>query len=192
MRVHEPRGALIDMGLQGDPCWYVRGHVSLDEAREAVHEWWAEERDDDGTSPELGPLRHCWGRWRPVREGDYGLDDDCTHVWVTRSTPAPGWARVTEVWDAAAWRCREETRAVEYAARALVQRRWPAAEIRRVNAWPWAERAQVTVQFRLAGLDVKWGPWRADRSVWISPVRRSEWVSLVALRMRWAEHGGAA
>jgi hypothetical protein len=178
-------GEVIDLDPQGEPHYYIRGHVSAEAAAEAIADWWEEQCE--APFPGIGPIAHGWARWRPAQEGDIGIEDHHTHVWQTRGTPAPGWARVTEVWDLGEWRRREEERAVEYAARQMVRRKWPRAQIVWVSGRTWARREDARVDFRLGGLDVKWWPWRRGKNMSIQPAPGDQWVSEVALLTRWAE-----
>jgi len=79
---------------------------------------------------------------------------------------------VTKVWERADYMAREERRAVDVAARARVQRRWPTALVTHVVSWPWARRADVRVSllFEREELRLDVWPWRGWRG-WLAPVR---------------------
>jgi hypothetical protein len=176
VRLVEPRGTVVEMHPPGDPGYYVRGHLSTEEATAAVVRRLAE---DDGGCPALGPCEHLWGRWAAAGPED-GPGEDAP-VWHVRDDRRPGYARVTLVWEADAWRRREESRAVEARVRSDAARRWPGCEVRHVSAWPWAERRHVSAEIIMPGhaVRLRWRPWSAVGSV----VEALDWrLPRVALR----------
>ena len=159
MNLQETHGEVVEMDPLGPP-WYVRGHVTAEEALLAVSERSAEEGEDDegDEAPNLGPCEHVWGRWAPARFED-GHDEPWT--WETRRDRLPGWARVTRVWSAKDWQDREESRAVERRVRLAARRLWPNCDVRSVVAWPWRDRRLVSAQivFPRHGIRLVWRPW---------------------------------
>jgi len=87
VRIKERHGSPIQFAWQDGNDVYIRGHVTAEEALQQL---------DEGE--EIAALRHIWARWYPTSEGpEYGFDDDDALLWHMRETPAPGWARVTQV-----------------------------------------------------------------------------------------------
>ena len=174
MRISEPIGRVVEMVGDLDTI-AVRGHVSAEAAIEAASDRWLDRHgwdiDPDEGPPEWGPCQHVYGRWLPVTEGD-NVEDGCDYAWHERSTPAPGWARITRVWMTHEWRRSEERKAVRYWLVAYVRRRWPRAVVTYVNAWPWSERHNACVEFDLPGVaSVRLYPWNPERGCVAWPSR---------------------
>jgi hypothetical protein len=86
MRIKERHGSPIRLEWQDGNDVYIRGHVTAEAAIREI--------DED---QEIAELRHIWARWYPTSEGrEHGMDDEAW-MWHTRETPAPGWARVTQI-----------------------------------------------------------------------------------------------
>lgn len=182
MRIAEHHGQVIEMDPQD---WYVRGHGTRAEAHAAVA---THCECGDEETPDLGPIRHVWGRWQPAGETD---GHEWEYTWHTRLDPAPGWARVTRVYEAGEWRDLEETEAVRYAARQWATRMWPDAEVHRIAAFPWRDRdrATVTVVLPRHHLRCTLRPWSACSPGWVraiapgmSTLRLRDAIAIVGLR----------
>lgn len=63
---------------------YIRGHVTLEEARAALNKWGLGWGDGHNT------VTHKWARWQPMRNGDYDA------LLVIVDGPARGAFAVTE------------------------------------------------------------------------------------------------
>ena len=63
---------------------YIRGHVTLEEAREALDKWGL------GWGDGYNTVTHKWARWQPMRNGDYDM------LLVIVDGPARGAFAVTE------------------------------------------------------------------------------------------------
>ena len=69
----EPVGSMLCLHWEGDPdAEYVRGHVSPEEAREAVRAEW-----DCGDATTI----QTWGRWVPDPTGEYDMRFHQVEEW---------------------------------------------------------------------------------------------------------------
>lgn len=198
MKITEAIGEVIELHYSdGNDSgeYFVRGHVTYDEAAKAVTAHLFENDSDsacDDMTPEeyaadveLAPVASwCWARYRPVREGDYGIPDGMEFLFDDRSTPAPGWAKVTRILTRAEWQFREEQKAVKVEALARAWRLWPNAERIDVrNPWDWASRHLVVAEVTLRDARIDWKPW--GHSSWAYPrdhrVPRIAWMERAGL-----------
>jgi hypothetical protein len=186
MKIHERHGEIIGFDDDYGLPVYIRGHVTPEEAAEALAELCAEECDPEMDGPceyhRPAELRYRWARWRPVQEDD---GHDSEYTWHTRRSPAPGWAKVTRVDTVAHAREREEKRALEYWMRSYVARRWAGAQVVHVCATTKKRRRDAWILFVWRGLRVDFRPFAQKPRATLTPAAESGYMSRVAMLERW-------
>jgi hypothetical protein len=185
MKIHERHGEII---VFEDPDYttpiYIRGHVTPEQAAEALAKHCAEECDPERDGPceyhRPAELRYRWARWQPAKEGDA---HDSEYTWHTRRNAAPGWAQVTRVETALGVREREEKRATEYWIRSFVARRFPGAQVVDAYGPPKSSQRHAHITFLWHGLKVRLRPFVPGRNATVEPARG--YISRVAMWERW-------
>ena len=139
--------------LPQDGYWYVHGHVSHDEAVEAVLVYWEEYLwQDDIDAPKMaGHVWHRYYKWVDAEEEDLFVDGGLPYAFVWCREHDPDAFPVTEIWEQDEWRKHEERKAVKHWLRHETLHRWPDAEIVSVNSWHWDRLKDSSVRFRLPG-----------------------------------------
>jgi hypothetical protein len=99
MKIDEKHGEIIGFcDADFSTPVYIRGHVTPEEAAEALAELCAEvcglEKQDPCDDHRPGEMRHCWARWMPIQDSEIY---DPGYIWRTQRSAAPGWAKVTKV-----------------------------------------------------------------------------------------------
>lgn len=148
--MRERRGELIRLDSDCAPGeWWIRGHVTDEEAIAEVVAHLAEERDEDDEIPALRVLRREWARWRPPT----AAEQDCDHPigWMaygTQREPSRGAFAVTLVIDTDEHERRQDERRSYTEAREALRARvvglYPESTIESLTPW--------SVRLRLPGL----------------------------------------
>ncbi len=157
-----------DMTTDG-PYWYVRGHVSYEEAEDSVHEWLIEYNcDEDLEAPPFGRCRQIWARWvccgiQTVEEGFRYFN-----TYVTKSRGVFPVTELTEV----DWLYKRSKEALKSARmETLALEKWPGIEI--VRSWGYDDPG---VRFTFPG-SVHQATWSLkDRGyVWVPLIADEDW-----------------
>jgi hypothetical protein len=161
-----------DMTTDG-PWWYIRGHVSFEEAAEAVREWLVEYNcDEDLEAPPFGRCRQIWARWTCC--GVQSVEDGFKHfnTYTTKSRGAFPVTELTEI-DWLQRRSDNEIKSARMETRALAK--WPGIEI--ISSWGYSEPG---VRFKFPGgkYQVTWS-LRDRNQVWVPLIDEEAWNAFV-------------
>lgn len=126
----EAHGEFIELreewGSLYDAEYVVRGHVTEDEYRQALTDWWEDYQGED--PPATEPCQHLWARWSITPHFESGLE------LRLYSEPGRGRFPVTVGEDAFYAEKKRQAEAQRDAARAHLRERFPGAELVDVSA----------------------------------------------------------